>query len=79
MGNENEEVSAYTINAAKLERIEGKTITLSVRAEHSRDYHSVDYELHEDCEQRPRDLIHYLGEFVDIVLVNGKIFKIKSR
>ena len=77
---EEEEVIVEMIYAAKVDRIEGRTITLLIRGEGATDrYEPVDYEIHEDFDKSLEETMVYVGrELVDVRLVNNKIQDIWS-
>jgi len=77
VGLSEEKISARMLYGVRLDAIDGRKITLSEFDRYSVP-RSSEYELHEESEKSPEDLTVYLGEMVDVALVNGKIKKVVS-
>lgn len=72
MSKEEEKISVRMIYSARVDKIEGRTITLLTRNTPTDRYEPINYELHEDL--NPKDIIVYVGSgLVDIRLVDNKI------
>ena len=65
---EEEEIEAYMIYGVKLDAIEGRKIVIS----------NEEYELADNSLVSPEDLIDFLGETVDVAIVNGKVYNVRS-
>ena len=72
-----EKISAKMLYGVRLDKIDGRKITLSEFDRYGVP-RSTEYELHEESELTPKQLVVYLGKMVDVALVNGKIQNIIS-
>lgn len=72
---EEKEVSA-TIIGGRITAIEGRKVTVETIDIFGK-LAPVEYELADNSPFRPEDLIDYVGDYISIIVVNGKIYKIK--
>lgn len=76
-----DEVKAEVIYSVRLDKLEGRKLTVTkwwVDDLKQRVSMEDTYELAEDSEKTPEQLIPYLGTMVNITIVNGEVYNVES-
>jgi len=76
-----EETKAEALYSIRLDRIDGRKITLTkLMVDDLGERRKTEnvYELAENSQKTPDDLITYLGKMVNVTLVNNKVYDVTS-